>query len=148
MSVSSSSFKSCYKKHYFHQANPFHSFKLENANIYQTRLRLGLSHLRAHLFTYNRIDDPLCQQCKLENETTEHYVLRCPNYTVPRMKYLQGFSTHFYHGFVAGWTDESIVSLFLYGNPELGDDLNEMLFTMARAQTYIIDTSRFSSGEQ
>ena len=44
-----SSFKICYKKQYFHQANPFHSYKLEKAkNIYEARLRLGLSQLKAH----------------------------------------------------------------------------------------------------
>ncbi len=52
--VSNTCFKSNYKKHYFRQANPFYLYEKENANIHHTRLRLGLSHLRSHLFTYNR----------------------------------------------------------------------------------------------
>ena len=66
--VSNTCFKSNYKKHYFRQANPFYSYEKENANIHHTRLRLGLSHLRSHLFTYNLTNDPLCQQCNLESE--------------------------------------------------------------------------------
>ena len=46
------SFKACYKKEYLRSPNPL--FSIDNgSNMHQTRLRLGLNHLRAHLFQYN-----------------------------------------------------------------------------------------------
>ena len=47
-----------------------------------TRLRVNLSHLRAHKFHHNFLDtlNPLCS-CSLEIESTTHYLLRCPFYT-------------------------------------------------------------------
>ncbi len=36
--------------------NPLRMYELGDANIHHTRLRLGLSHLKSHLFTYNLID--------------------------------------------------------------------------------------------
>ena len=44
---------------------------------YHTQLRMGLSGLRAHLFKYSIVDDPICLQCLLSPETTEHYLLKC-----------------------------------------------------------------------
>ena len=43
-----------------------------------TRLRLKLSHLRAHIFKHNSQDtlNPLCS-CGLEIEDNEHFFLRC-----------------------------------------------------------------------
>ena len=139
--VSNNSFKFIYKKHHFRQVNPFYSYEKGNANIHHTRLRVGLSHLRSHLFTYNLIDDPMCQHCYLENETTEHYVLRCPTFTVQRMLYLQGLTNILDHEYIANLSDNDIVHLFLHGDLALSNTINFDLFSMA--QTYIIDTSRF-----
>ena len=49
------------------------------------RLRLSLSHLREHKFKYNFLDslNPLCL-CSTEIETTEHFLLRCPFFALPR----------------------------------------------------------------
>ncbi len=50
-------------------------------------------------------------------------------------------NNHFDHEFVAGLTDESIVSLFLHGSSELSK-INDLLYSMT--QTYIsivIDTN-------
>ncbi len=139
--VSSNSFKFQYKKQFFRQVNPFYAYEKENANIHHTRLRLGLSHLRSHLFTYNLIDDPMCQHCFLEDETTEHYVLHCPAFTVPRMLYLQELINILDHDYIANLSDSDIVHLFLHGDLALSNTANFDLFSMA--QTYIIDTHRF-----
>ncbi len=139
--VSNNSFKFLYKKQFFRQVNPFYAYEKENANIHHTRLRLGLSHLRSHLFTYNLIDDPMCQHCLIENETTEHFLLRCPSFTVPRMLYLQGLNNILDHNYIANLSDNDIVHLFLHGDLALSNTTNFDLFSMA--QSYIIDTSRF-----
>ena len=55
-----------------------------------TRLRVNLSHLRAHKFHHNFLDtlNPLCS-CSLEIESTSHYLLRCPFYTHIRERSLK-----------------------------------------------------------
>ncbi len=139
--ISTNSFKFLYKKHHFRQVNPFYAYEKENANVHHTRLRLGLSHLRSHLFTYNLIDDPLCQNCFLEDETTEHYVLHCPSYTVPRMLYLQELINILDYEYIANLSDSDLVHLFLHGDLALSNTVNFDLFSVAHS--YIIDTSRF-----
>ena len=51
-----------------------------------TQLRLGLSPLNHHLFTYNIADNPFCSSCGsvFEFETTVHYFCTCRNYDVER----------------------------------------------------------------
>ena len=81
-----SSFQSNYKKGLLRSPNPHHLHETGDGNIHHTRLlRLGLSHLRAHLFTYNLINSPVCG-CGLESETTEHYILRCPAFGMARIE--------------------------------------------------------------
>ena len=50
-----------------------------------TRLRLGLSHLCDHKFKHGFLDslNPICS-CRLDVETTCHYILHCPNFTNER----------------------------------------------------------------
>ncbi len=49
--TSLSSFKSTYKKDFLRTPNPHHLYEVGEGNIHHTRLRLGLSHLKSHLFT-------------------------------------------------------------------------------------------------
>ncbi len=65
--------------------NPLHMYEFGDANIFHTRLRLGMSCLRAHLFTHDLIDNPMCG-CGLGIETTEHYILRCPTFGVAHIE--------------------------------------------------------------
>ena len=52
----------------------------------------------------------------IENETTEHHILRCPTFTVQRMLYLQGLTNILDHEFIANLSDNDIVQLFLHGD--------------------------------
>ena len=113
--------------------------------MYQTRLRLGLSHLRAHLFQYNLIDNPICQFCNLEPETTSHYILRCPTYTcynTVRVRFQVGLTTLLDRNYMASLNDDKIVELFLHGDPLLNHDTNVDIISMA--QEFIVDSKRFS----
>ena len=58
-----------------------------------TRLRLGLSHLRKHKFKYSFQDsiNPLCS-CSLDVESTIHYILHCPLFTIQRYTLLNTIS--------------------------------------------------------
>ncbi len=138
-----SSFKAGYKKGMLRSPNPLHMFELGNANIYLTRMRLGLSHLKSHLFTYNLIDSPLCG-CGLEPETVDHYILRCPVFGLARIEmYHRMIDILDDHLMTTLKKDSDIVSLFLHGHPELSHDKNLRIYSMA--QTYINKSERFSS---
>ena len=58
-----------------------------------TRLRLGLSHLREHKFKYSFQDsiNPLCS-CSLDVESTIHYFIHCPQFTIERHILLNAIS--------------------------------------------------------
>ena len=58
-----------------------------------TRLRLGLSHLREHKFKHSFQDsiNPLCS-CSLDVESTIHYFLHCPQFTIERHTLLNAIS--------------------------------------------------------
>ncbi len=137
-----SSFKASYKKGMLRSPNPVHSFEMGYANIHHTRLRLGLSHLRAHLFTYNLVPNPICG-CGLEAETTEHYVLRCPTFGAARIEMYHTMIDILDHNLLTALRrDSDIVNLFLYGHKELSLEKNRLIFQMA--QTYINSSERFS----
>ncbi len=135
------SFKANYKKQFLRSPNPL--YKVENgSNMHQTRLRLGLSHLRAHLFQHNLIDNPTCQFCGLEPETTSHYILKCPTYTVHRVRFLMGLTNLLDATYIAGLNDDKIVQLFLHGDPLLSHETNVDIISLA--QSFISDSKRFN----
>jgi hypothetical protein len=57
-----------------------------------TRLRLGLSALNCHRFTYNFIDNPYCENCPNVSENTLHYLFECPIYAIARIELMDGLS--------------------------------------------------------
>ncbi len=139
-----SSFKSTYKKDFLRSPSPHHLYEVGDGNIHHTRLRLGLSHLKSHLFTYNLVQSPLCG-CGLEAETTEHYILRCPTFGMARITMYHTLLEIVDHDILVTLrTDSDIVNLFLFGHRDLSQDKNELIFDMA--QTYINQTERFSLG--
>ncbi len=102
--------------------NPLHSYELGDANIHHTRLRLGLSHLKPHLFTYNLVPSPMCG-CGLEAETTAHYILRCPTFGVARIAMYHTMVDILDHRLLTTLDkDSDIVNLFLHGHEELSYD--------------------------
>ena len=135
------SFKACYKREFLGSPNPLYNVD-NGGNMHQTRLRLGLSHLRAHLFQHNLIDNPICQFCNLEPETTSHYILRCPTYNNVRGRFLIGLTTVLDQNYMASLNDDKIVELFLHGDPLLTHDTNVDIISMA--QKFIVDSKRFS----
>ncbi len=135
------SFGSRYKKTLFRSPNKFFSIELEGGNIQHTRMRLGLSHLRAQLYHYNLINDPICQFCNIEPETVGHYVLRCPAFNAPRTNYLLGLIANLDREYIGNLDDAKILDIFLYGDPKLEDRINELFFSMAL--TFINTSRRF-----
>ncbi len=114
--------------------------------MHQTRLRLGLSHLRAHLFQHNLIVNPTCQFCGLEPETTSHYILKCPTYTVHRVRFLMGITNLLDAPYIAGLNDDKIVQLFLHGDPPSSHETNENIISLA--QSFIVKVQELNSGTE
>ncbi len=134
-------FKTMYRREFLKRPNPIHSIDHEGGNVHLTRLRLGLSHLSEHLYTHNLIDSPLCINCGLENESTAHYLLRCPLYATQRAVFLAELLNVVDANHLMNLRDNDIVNLFLYGDSEFPFQSNIMLNKIA--QTYIIDSKRF-----
>ena len=135
------SFKARYKREYLRSPNPLFKLDFNNGNIHHTCLRLGLSHLRAHLFSHNLIDNPVCQFCNLEPEDTDHYILRCPTYNNVRVRYLMEIANLLHPTYIASLDDEKLVNIFLYGDNELNFETNKQLILMAQA--FLVDSKRF-----
>ena len=83
-----------------------------------TCLRVDHSDLRDHRFKKKfNCQSPVCK-CSLENESTEHYLLRCPNMLQPRsvllekIKSVSGFDTD-------SMSESEFSKLLLYGNSKL-----------------------------
>jgi hypothetical protein len=66
--------------HTTESVNPYYLLHKGRGGIYLSRIRMGLSGLNAHRFTYNMIPSPDCSYCKNEPETTIHYLWLCPKH--------------------------------------------------------------------
>ncbi len=141
-SLSTEGFKTRYKREHFGKPNPLFNFDHKGGNVHHTRLRLGLSHLQEHLYTHNLIDNPVCRNCNLENESITHYLLRCPLYATERAIYLAGLLNVVDANYLAELNDNDMVNIFLFGDPEFPWESNMLLFKMA--QTFIVDSKRFA----
>ena len=105
-----------------------------------TRLRLGFSHLNKHKFRDNFRDflNPLCE-CKLEPETTSHFLLRCHLFQVESTTLLNDIKE----------IDERIISnntsildqILLYRNDNYNHDINKKI--LLSAIKFCIDSKRF-----
>ena len=67
-------------------ANPIYGIHNPIGLKYLTRLRVGLSHLRAHKYQHKFSDTTthFCSCPNNESETVEHYLLHCPSYSLIR----------------------------------------------------------------
>jgi hypothetical protein len=84
-SPSISRFKLNLKKYMFTTRPEYLSRVRERASIQHTRLRLGVSPLKQHLFSHGIIPSPFCEKCTQgSEETATHYLLKCPAHTVHR----------------------------------------------------------------
>ena len=81
------------------------------------RLRVGLSHLRAHKYTPNFQDtpNPNCVCESSENETVEHYLLYCPNYMISTRHFF--LTLRKYISLVSLTNAKFTCDLLLYGDP-------------------------------
>ena len=80
-----------------------------------TRLRLGLSHLREHKSKHSFQDtiNPLCS-CRLDIESTEHFLLHCPQFVNERRTLLSTIGNINYK--LLENTDSNLTQMLLLGN--------------------------------
>ena len=124
--VSVASFKHCLNKNKS-KPNPLHNLGSRRDQILYARLRLGCSSLQHDLYRKNIIDSPLCV-CG-SPETTSHFFLQCPRYTVQRQTLLNTLPCI------------PTINNILFGNDQLSPVLSRQLYL--DVQKYISSTKRF-----
>ena len=107
-----------------------------------TKLHLGLSHLHDHKFKQGFLDslNPICS-CRLDVETTCHYLFNCPNLTNERSILLKIVSTIDESGLTS--FDTCFVKLFLNGDESLDLETNTPMLNATIG--FILSSKRFGS---
>lgn len=113
---------------------------LGKASVYLCRLRLGLSALNSHRFTYNFIPDKSCPKCNFECESTSHFLFSCPAYAAPRAVLWESLSNHLANNIIHN--QAILENYILYGSMELSFDVNLAIFSSV--SNYLVATGRFN----
>ena len=124
---------SSFKRLLFKNVSPapkYFYFGNRKTQILHTKLRTNCSSLAHDLYNKNITDSPNCQ-CG-EPETTLHFFLKCPRYTIQRTLMVNT---------VSNYRQISIKTL-LFGDTSLTNDTNTAIFASVHA--YILATKRFS----
>ena len=129
--------------------NPFKSKSLSSirpikCNTFGINDRYGLKLLTClrvdHRFSiFFNFLDPKCR-CDIEDETPEHYFLRCPLLQGPRIVFLNKVS-EILECLVSAFDDPSLCHLLLYGKPSLNDILNKNI--LCASIKFIKSSKRF-----
>ena len=114
--------------------------------INHTRLRLGLSGLKAHRHAYNHIPHPNCDLCGARREDAMHFLLQCPVYTVPRLTLMNDTLNlyrlkHIVFDLTRTIVKKELVNYLLHGDKRLSDLENVSLFNIV--QCFISASKRF-----
>ena len=64
--------------------NPYHKITTNKYGVWLSRLRIGLSALNSHCYSYNFINSHKCPTCNEANKNVHHYFISCPTYQVAR----------------------------------------------------------------
>ena len=108
-----------------------------------TRLRVEHSDLRAHRFEKHfNCPDPVCA-CGLENETVEHYLLRCPLFNGPRTVLLEKMNDIFQTNVLSNI--DNLSNILLYGDPNSTESKNKMI--LLASIHFIKSSKRFKTLE-
>ena len=106
-------------------------------------MRVGLSPLKSHKKSHNFQDTPndLCA-CLLNAETTQHFLLECPNYNVHRHHLFQTLNPILLVNNINHQNDLELVRLLLYGHEKLKIHVNQIV--LKATMNFIGKTSRFA----
>ena len=130
------------------KSNPLLGYGHGWSKVNHCRIRLGLSHLRQHLFNYHLIESPSCEQIECSNvlETPERFFLECPRYSHQRRNMLRSISDLMFPGVNYNTVIELLGDYFckvlLEGSIDLNLDENKLLFDIVFK--YIDESGRFN----
>ena len=132
------SFKSAIFKFIRSQPNSTCNVHHASGIVLLNRLRVGFSNLREHKFRHNFVDtnDHFCNCRTNKIETTEHYLLHCPSYSIQRKILhdnlrLKGIS-------LLPFKAPYLVKRLLLG--DIIEDINNVILTIS----FITSSQRFS----
>ena len=105
-----------------------------------TKLRLRLSHLREHQFKHSFQDsiNPLCS-CSLDVESTIHYFLHCPLFTIERHTLLNTISQ--IDNKLLDSNESNLIQHLLFGDPSKDRETNTEISNAT--VNYVLRTKRF-----
>jgi hypothetical protein len=114
--------------------------------INHTRLRLGLSGLKAHRHAYNHIPQPNCDLCGARREDSMHFLLQCPVFAVPRTIMMYEIrdlylTKHIEFDLTRTIVKKELVNYLLQGDNRLSEVENVSLFSIV--QSFIASSKRF-----
>ena len=119
----------------------FFSFGNKTRNTLHTRLRVGMTTLKAHLFNiqHPNTPSPVCA-CGYHDENTTHFILWCPLYHTQRVKLINAVRiiTPNFDNFSAKLKLDTLL---------FAKDLNKHQGTQIthHLQTFIVETNRFTN---
>ena len=108
--------------------------------VLHTRLRLGLSALNDHRFSYNLIENRYCPNCPRKIENNMHFFLDCPQYAAQRQILMQSISGVLTDYITFGKRHK--INIVLTGSQNINNETNSKLQTIV--ECYITDTHRFN----
>ena len=106
-----------------------------------THLRLGLSDLRGHLFSFNLSDNPFCPLCNNEFESTHHFLFSCSSLKVLSESYLTDLSI-LVPNFESIIDRGILMNICLFGMNEVSLNTNRSI--LSATMKYLKATDRFS----
>ena len=106
------------------------------------QLRVGLSPLKTHKKShgFKDIQDDVCN-CLLNVESTEHFLLKCPNYLEHRCQLFETVNQIQQANNVNYLNDRKFLRLLLYGDENLPFEANKAV--LSATINFISKTSRF-----
>ena len=109
---------------------------------YLTQLRVGLSKLNFHKFKHN-FRDTINPMCPTNDgiEDTEHFLLLCPSFDVPRRDLLAGVSALLRPLGHTNPSNEFLMRILLYGDKDFPASLNKDILLLTLR--FIHETGRF-----
>ena len=134
-------FKLALKHSHGFRTNTLYMTGNSDSQIYHTRLRLGLSGLSQHLSNYHIINDAICQFCFMAQEDTLHFILHCPNFTIPRIQLLSRIIEVLPNDLLWTVSELDLINGFLFGFQDVSLSINRQVFQLV--QDYINSTCRF-----
>lgn len=141
-STSLISFKYRLKKQLFENKTSYFSQSSGKYSVAHTRLRLGLSPLRQHLYQQCIIESPICLHCDDNvEESTTHYIMRCPKHATSRNLLLLKMGPTLDILNINNNSESKIMNLIIKGHSNLTFQQNVDIFNLV--QEFIANTKRF-----